>query len=196
MLPSPMAQVPTVKVMDNISVIVYDASCNRSVDRHVRENPMRTTSSWLVVLLLAALPLAAASEEGKESPAPAETIMRRQSLTFIDLKLFDAKLSQELNSGKDRVEVEMTGKVALNDIPERIDKWVSRVGENGSVEVREAPRTRMLIFSLLPMLFSAFQATSEDRMMEPAKNYNATILYRREANGEATIERVIFDRKK
>ena len=157
---------------------------------------MRTTSSWLVVLLLAALPLAAASEEGKESPAPAETIMRRQSLTFIDLKLFDAKLSQELNSGKDRVEVEMTGKVALNDIPERIDKWVSRVGENGSVEVREAPRTRMLIFSLLPMLFSAFQATSEDRMMEPAKNYNATILYRREANGEATIERVIFDRKK
>lgn len=157
---------------------------------------MRIASSWLVVLLLAALPIAAAGEEDKESSASSEMIVRRQSLTFIDLKVFDAKLSQELNSGKERVEVEMTGKVPLNDIPGRIDKWVSRVGEQGDVEVREAPRTRMAIFGLLPMLFSAFQSTSEDRMLEPAKNYNATILYKRDANGDTTIERIVFTRKK
>lgn len=158
---------------------------------------MSTTSSWLAIPLLAALSfVAAAEEENAPSPAPADIIAPRQALTFIDLKLFDAKLSQELNSGKDRVEVEMSGKVPLNDIPERIDKWVSRVGEHGNVEVREVPRTRMVIFSLLPMLFSAFQSTSEDRMLEPAKNYNASILYRREANGDTTIERVVFTRKK
>jgi len=148
----------------------------------------------LIAFLLASLPVAA--QETPESAASAEIIAPRQGLTFIDLKLFDAKLSQELNSGKDRVEVEMSGKVPLNDIPERIDKWVSRVGEQGSVEVREVPRTRMVIFGLLPMIFSAFQSTSEDRMLEPAKNYNASILYRRDANGESSIERIVFTRKK
>jgi len=48
----------------------------------------------------------------------------------------------------------------------------------------------------LPMIFSAFQSTSEDRLLEPAKNYNASILYRRDANGETSIERIVFTRKK
>jgi len=148
----------------------------------------------LLSALLVALP--AAAEETPEAAASAEIIAPRQSLTFVDLKLFDAKLSQELNGGKDRIEVEMSGKVPLNDIPERIDKWVSRVGEQGSVEIREVPRTRMVIFGLLPMIFSAFQSTSEDRLLEPAKNYNASILYRRDANGETSIERIVFTRKK
>ncbi|MFA7279724.1 MAG: hypothetical protein WC100_06490 [Sterolibacterium sp.] len=155
---------------------------------------MRAAISCLLVVLLTALPVAA--QETQEVSTSAEIIAPRQGLTFVDLKLFDAKLSQELNSGKDRVEVEMSGKVPLNDIPERIDKWVSRVGEQGSVEIREVPRTRMVIFSLLPMIFSAFQSTSEERMLEPAKYYNASILYRRDANGESSIERIVFTRKK
>lgn len=155
---------------------------------------MKITSSWLATILLVALPLAATADEEQGGPAPAETGMMRQSLTFIDLKLFDAKLSQEMSSGKDRVEVEMSGKVPLNAIPGRIDKWVSRVGEEGSVEIREAPRTRS-IFSLIPMLFSAFKSISEERTLAPAKDYNATILYRRDASGETLIERIVFTRK-
>ena len=41
-----------------------------------------------------------------------------------------------------------------------------------------------------------FQSASEDRLLEPATNYNATILYKRDADGDTIIERVVLTRKK
>jgi hypothetical protein len=122
--------------------------------------------------------------------------LQRQGLTFLDSKLFDSRLSQELGAGKDKVDVEISGKVTLSNIPDRLDRWITRVGEGGSVEVREGPARTRSIFGLLPMIFSAFEHASEERMLEPAKNYNATILYRRDDNGDSVIERIVFTRKK
>lgn len=161
---------------------------------------MKTTTHWRTAVLLAALPIIAVAQETANEPpaspaADAVAVAPRQGLTFLDSKLFDSRLSQELTAGKERVEVEISGKVTLSAIPGRIDKWITRVGEEGNVEVREVPRTRM-IFGLLPMLFSAFQQASEERMLEPAKDYNATVLYRRDASGDTLIERIVFTRKK
>lgn len=154
------------------------------------------TTQWRMAMLLAALPIfAAAQETTSEPPATAEVVVPRQGLTFFDSKLFDSKLSQELGSGKDRVEVEISGKVTLAAIPERIDKWITRVGEEGKVEIREGPSRTRAIFALLPMLFSAFQQASEERMLEPAKDYNATIIYRRDAGGDTLIDRIVFTRR-
>lgn len=119
----------------------------------------------------------------------------RQPLTFLDSRLFDSRLSKELGSGRERVEVEVSGKVTLSAIPPRLDKWVTKVGEEGSVELREGPGRTRAFFSLLPLVFSAFQQASEERMLEPARDYNATILYRRDANGDTLIDRIVFTRR-
>lgn len=158
---------------------------------------MRTITQRSLLVLLLAFGSLANAQEAKEPAAQAEPGMPKAGLTFLDSKLFDSRLSQELGTGKDKIEVEVSGKVPLSAIPERIDKWIVRVAEAGSVEVREtqAVRTRSL-FGLLPMLFSAFERASEERMLDPAKDYNATILYKRDAAGDTIIDRIVFTRKK
>ena len=158
---------------------------------------MKTINRLCLIALCAALPTVAVAQETKEPAAPAEAGVPRQGLPFLDSRLFDSRLSQELGTGKDKVEVEVSGKVPLSAIPERIDKWITRVAEGGSVEIRETQqlRTRSL-FGLIPMLFSAFERASEERTLEPAKDYNATVLYKRDASGDTIIDRIVFTRKK
>lgn len=129
---------------------------------------------------------------------PATQPIIPQQLTFFDSKLFDAKLSQELRSGKNRIEVEVTGRVPLSNIPDRIDRWVTKVGEEGKVEVKQsepAMRTRSL-FGIIPMIFESFKRMQEERMLEPAGNFDAVIYYRKDASGDTLIDRVVFTRKK
>ncbi len=158
-----------------------------------REILLKTFHTYALATLLAAAPFCIGAQEA-QTPEPVP--LPKQSLTFMDSKLFDAKLSKELDAGKDQVEIEVSGKVPLSAIPGRLDKWITRVGETGNVEVREgATRTRAL-FALLPMLFSGFQAMNEERTLEPAKHYDATIIYKRDQGGDTVIDRIIFKRKK
>lgn len=152
---------------------------------------MKPLKHACMIALLVSLPCAAMAQEPE-----AEAQGMRQPLTFMDSKLFDSRLSKELGAGKDRVEVEVSGRVTLSAIPPRLDKWVTKVGEEGTVEVREGPGRTRAFFSLLPLIFSAFQQVSEERMLEPAKEYNATILYRRDAAGDTLIDRVVFVRRR
>lgn len=157
---------------------------------------MKKLLRWSLAVSSAALAFGAFAQVGQDASAPQAPAMGGPGgLTFIDSKLFDSRLSSELNTGKDRIEVEVTGKVALSSIPPRIDKWITRVGEEGTVEIREGPGRTRALFGLLPMLFSAFQQASEERMLEPARNYNATVIYRRDA-GDTVIDRIVFTRRK
>ena len=80
---------------------------------------MNTRTGLLVVMLtLSSIAMAQNADEGN-------LITPRGPIMFIDSKLFDGKLSSELDSGKSRVEVDVTSKVTLSSIPERMDKWLS-----------------------------------------------------------------------
>lgn len=153
---------------------------------------------WIFALLLgAAAGMVNAQSNEPLSSQPAVQPAFAQQMTFFDSKLFDAKLSKELESGKSRVEVEVSGRISLSNIPERIDRWITKVGEDGRVEVKQsepAVRTRSL-FGVIPMIFSAFRQMKEERMYEPASQYDATILYRKDASGDTLIDRVIFTRR-
>ena len=143
-----------------------------------------------------------------QQPAPvAPTVVASQQglsksrLTFMDSKLFDMKLGKELESGKDVVEVDVSGRVPLSNIPPRIDKWVVRSAEEGRVELLQsepAPKTRF-IFSLIPMVFNAFGAykdMQEERMFDRAKRYDTKIYYRKDDSGETLIEKIVLTKRK
>jgi hypothetical protein len=122
-------------------------------------------------------------------------------ITFLDSKLFDNMLSKELSVEKDVVEVAISGKMSLNNIPARIDKWISLVAENGEVQLVATepalkPKFVMGLLSLIPTVYSYFKKTSEERTLEPAKKYNATIIYQLDKNGESIIEKIVFTRRK
>lgn len=122
-------------------------------------------------------------------------------LTFMDSKLFDVRLGKELESGKDTVEVEVSGRVPLSNIPTRIDRWVVKSAEEGKVELLQsepAPKTRF-IFSLIPMVFNAIgymKSYQEEKMFDQAKKYDTKIYYKKDESGETLIEKIVMTKRK
>jgi len=136
-----------------------------------------------------------------QTNAPQSQALGKARLTFMDSKLFDAKLSKELESGKDSVEIEVTGRVSLNNIPLRMDRWVVKSAEEGKVELlpsEPAPKTRF-IFSLFSMVFSAFGSLKnmqEERMYDQATKYDTKIFYKKDESGEMLIEKIVMIKRK
>lgn len=130
-----------------------------------------------------------------------QTAINKSRLTFMDSKLFDVKLGKELESGKDTVEVDVSGRVPLSNIPARIDRWVVKSAEEGKVELLQsepAPKTRF-IFGLIPMIFNAvgyMKGMQEEKMFDQAKNYDTKIYYRKDESGETLIEKIVMTRRK
>ncbi len=147
------------------------------------------------LLLFALLPsFIVAPAFAQPSAAPDSTA----PLTFMDSKLFDGRLSKELATGKDTVEVEISGKVSLNSLPSRIDKWITVVGEHGQLEVKpadSAPKTRSF-FGIASTIYSFIESVRSEAVFEPATQYNAVIYFRKDAGGDSLIDRIIFTRKK
>lgn len=127
------------------------------------------------------------------------TKAKQSQITFLDSKLFDGQLGKELQGDNDSVEVKVTGKISLNNIPARVDKWITIVGENGELTVKAAESTLepKFIFALIPVIYSFLKQANEERVFDSAKKYNATIFYRVDASsGESLIEKIVFTRKK
>ena len=134
-------------------------------------------------------------------PVSQQQATNRSRLTFIDSKLFDVKLSKELESGKDTIEVDVSGRVPLSNIPVRIDRWVVKSAEEGKVELlpsEQAPKTRF-IFSLIPMVFNAvgfIKNMQEEKLFNQARNYDTKIYYRKDESGETLIEKIVMTKRK
>lgn len=124
--------------------------------------------------------------------------IKHSQITFLDSKLFDGQLSKELQGDNDTVEVKITGKMSLNNIPARVDKWITIVGENGELVVKatDPALEPKFLFALIPFIYSFLKQTNDERTFESAKKYNATILYRIDASGDSLIDKIIFTRKK
>lgn len=130
-----------------------------------------------------------------------QTALNKARLTFMDSKLFDVRLGKELESGKDTVEVDVSGRVPLSNIPTRIDRWVVKSAEEGKVELLQsepAPKTRF-IFSLIPMVFNAIgymKSYQEEKMFDQAKKYDTKIYYKKDESGETLIEKIVMTKRK
>ena len=134
---------------------------------------------------------AAAAEPAALPPAPA-------SVVFLDSSLFDNALSGQLASGKEQVEVAITGKISLNAIPGRIDKWITAVASKGEVALTQqadAPLKPKFVIGLLPTIFSFIKMARAESLIDPATKYNATIQYHLDRSGEAVIDKIIFVKK-
>jgi hypothetical protein len=138
----------------------------------------------LAVALMAAAMAAQGQEQASGGPSP---------LVFIDSKVFDAQLAKELERNK-RVELQIEGRLSINQIPARLDKWLAKVAESGALELRQqdaAVRNKSL-FALVSMVFPALQGMQEERLLSNANRYNAIVYYRKDASGDALIDRVVF----
>lgn len=162
-------------------------------------------TSVMVLAVACAMPATAAQPEGPadkpaaDKPAAEMPVVPVPApITFFDSRLFDSKLANDLADGKGEVSVEVAGKISLNNIPARIDKWLTVVGEHGEVVVKSEPPALKpkFLLAVLPVVFSFAQKFNSERLWEPAKQYNAVMVYHVDRDGESVLDRIVFTKKK
>jgi len=130
-----------------------------------------------------------------------ETVTRSGPVTlvFLDSDLFDKRLSAAMSSGSYSVLVEMAARPSLNDIPERLDRWVYRIADRhgGKVEVVADPllpkaKSAEAASMALALAIKAYDYTKESMLYAPCKDYDATLFVDPSAG---QITRVLFRRR-
>lgn len=124
--------------------------------------------------------------------------MPPEPLVFMDSWVFDQDLSSNLNGSHDNIEVSTRAKMTLNDIPDRMDKWLSKVKETGgtvqaqAIESENGTKTRGIFSVLIDVVLFFVGRAKEEVTFGPAEQYDATLHFD-EPTG--IIKRVVFTRR-
>ncbi len=150
-----------------------------------------------VVFLLA---LAACASNVPLSSA-VESTPTGAKLSFLDISKFDRDLSGSLQDKNASVEVAFYDKVSPNNVPDRLQKWISVVEADGGKVLVEPPpnelvsRSPFAALSLIGTLVTSikgFAKFNSERIYDPAKGRDAIISLERNSKGEVVITTIKF----
>ncbi len=146
----------------------------------------------ILLILLGCIP-------GMSNTNPTNSLFRSSvnhtDLEYFDSTAFDESLSNAMKQTDDQIEVSVLTPFSSNNVPERLDTWLTVIKENGGdVNTQPAENERNVIAIALA-LYSVYQLVKKQVRYFPAKHYNATLLYRRAESGEALIEKIVFNQK-
>ena len=129
----------------------------------------------------------------------------KPNVTFIDTQKFDSDLTASLESIKKPVEVTFFNPVSPNEIPARMEKWLSLVEKSGgkiniSTPANEpTPKNPALIFGLFSGLWNAIKMyrteTAGKSMEDAVKGRDANITLARNPQGNLFIQKIVFDER-
>ena len=123
------------------------------------------------------------------------------TVRFIDIGKFDTDLERALTSGNAAINVTFFEKTSPNNMPNRLQKWISSVEKSGGRVDIEAPpdeptpRSPALLIGLLGGLWSSIKAWGEIReqaLLKVAQSRDAVIVLERNTSGEIIVSRVVF----
>ena len=126
-------------------------------------------------------------------------------LSFLDISKFDRDLSGSLQDKNASVEVAFYDKVSPNNVPDRLQKWISVIEVNGGKVLVEPPpnelvsRSPIASLSLIGTLFTSikgFAQFNSERIYESAKGRDAVITLERSSNGDVTVKAIKFVMRK
>lgn len=130
-----------------------------------------------------------------------ETTPTVARLSFLDISKFDRDLSASLLAKSASVEVAFYEKVSPNNVPVRLQKWISVVeADGGKVSVEPpasevATRSPFAAISLIGSLISSIKAYSQlnaQMLYQSAKGRDAIISLERNNQGEVVVSSVKF----
>ena len=165
---------------------------------------------WAHVLLVSAMLSACASvpntppsnhiaSTSTEGNLAAGSSSSEKTVDFFDAYTFDKQLSADLRQEPSTVDVYLKAPASINDIPERLGKWLAMVEQyGGAVEARDETdqQTRGLITGGLSLVVGAvtglYQTIRDRALYGPVKRYNATVFYQ---GSDGRMTRIEFTRK-
>lgn len=122
-------------------------------------------------------------------------------LNFLDISKFDNDLSNTLQNRNTLVEVAFFEKVSPNNLPDRLQKWISVVEVNGGKVLVDPPpnelvaRSPFAALSLLGSLISSIKGLAKfnsEKIYETAKGRDVVISLERNSSGEVVIKTIKF----
>ncbi|KHD06256.1 hypothetical protein PN36_34185 [Candidatus Thiomargarita nelsonii] len=141
---------------------------------------MKILTAVLIILLTACV-----SNPTKTEPA--------SYLKYINANSFDQRLSVAMEQETPEIEIGILSPFSSNNIPERLDNWLSAINENGGKVKPKPADGERIIESLKIILGNIYQDFTR---YAPAKNYSvAELIYRRNESGEAMIEKIILKKR-
>lgn len=151
----------------------------------------------LAGLLFALALLAGCAADAAKLPPP------RAEVSYIDTAAFDRSLTSSLSANLDRVEVPIDDRISPIAIPDRLNKWLAAVDAGGgAVQVKQVETDKgksrgfpLVLIGLAIEVVRMLRANPEEKLYQPAANYDADIFVRQGPNGERVIERVVLRRK-
>lgn len=122
-------------------------------------------------------------------------------LSFVDLSKFDTELHAALTQQQGPVTVVFYDPVSPNQLPERLQKWLSNVEQSGGKVDIQAPEGDMtaknpaLLLSLFSGLWNGLKALSQirdEQVFRAAKDRNATLELERDTHRNMVVKRLVF----
>ena len=131
----------------------------------------------LAALLAGPAASTALSPSEPPTPAPPRGIVLADAdvtqIEFFDSVAFDTDLSQAMRAESSPIKVIVLVPFSLNEIPERMEQWLSRIKTSGGTvkakAIPEAALTRGIIGALLDVIVAVFDYIAKEAMYGPAE---------------------------
>jgi hypothetical protein len=115
-------------------------------------------------------------------------------MVFIDIDSFDQRFIEAMEASQNNITVTFTGNsVTTNEIPERVQKWLSAAdttGEGLRISSTDGTRSKDL-FSLLSLIPRGYELIRDSYHQLLISKYGATVYV---DNQDASIDQIVFSR--
>lgn len=132
-------------------------------------------------------------ENAEKPPLPSD-YKPGEPILFIDSSAFDSDLSAILEYGVDNLEVETS--FSLNAIPERMERWLSEIKNNGGkIQAKKivvnVAGTRSFLGIVFDLALVVVDKMQDAATYGPAESYNAMLYY----DDAKMVQKVVFNRR-
>jgi hypothetical protein len=152
-----------------------------------------------LLVLLASLAILGCATQTNAPPVP-----ENEGIVFVDLQRFDAQLASTLSTPRPAVDVDFYDKVSPNELPVRLQRWLTEVeAQGGKIRVEPPPndmgaRSPLAALSLVSGLLNSMKLIDKvqtDRMYQSVRNHDVVIQLDRDPSGEVRVASLRFQKR-
>lgn len=127
-------------------------------------------------------------------PAQSQAESAESEMVFIDVDSFDQRFIEAMEASQNNITVTFAGhSVTTNEIPERVQKWLSAADTKGKglrISSKDGTQSKD-IFSLVSLIPMGFELIKDSYHQSLISKYGATVFI---DNRDASIDKIVFTR--